>query len=471
MDARKVSFFWLVIALGLAELTCSLESGMIYVVISPLHREYDPALVGWLITAFTLMSAVSAALCGRLGDLFGRRRVMVAMLCVALAGSLLSAVSPNIYLVIAGRALQGASTAILPLAFGILRENCTPAQTTKGVAIMGGVYSVGSGLGLVLGGFIIDNFPWHWIFACSALASLIALVFALRFIPKSPIRFDGGKLDVMGGVLFAPGIALILLGMTFAASSSWLDPLPVSMVVGGFVIMSVWVRHELRQTNPLIDVRLLKDPRIMFANLCMFFTAVGPMLFPIIVMPLLQQPVWTGVGFGVAATFAALIKLPANVSSGLAVVLAGQLSTRFGTRPVLAVSAGFLALGWFSMILFKGSLIFVAVAMLVCLAPAVAVLFSMIPRLVMAAAPDDRTSEATGLTQVVRAVGQATASQVLAFLLATSVVTAPGMAGAFPDATGFSRTFIYMGGFAVLAMITLLALGRWQKRQNLATAD
>lgn len=464
--SRDVPFFWLVIALAAAELTCSLESGMIYVVLSPLHEEYgDPVRIGWLVTGFTLASAAAAALCGRLGDLFGRRRLLLIMLVTAFAGSALSGLAGNLDLVIVGRALQGASTAILPLCFGLLRENCEPAQVTKGVALMGGTYSIGSGLGLVIGGVIVDTLYWQWIFACSSAAALLAILLVLRFVPKSPSSHDGGKLDIWGGILFAPAVAMVLLAITLASSGGWTDRTAQLLALGGLAMLALWVWHELRQEKPLIDVRLLKDPRIMFANLCMFFTSAGPMLFPLVVMPLLQQPTWTGVGFGVAATLAAFIKLPANFSSALAVVFAGQAATRFGTRLVLAWCAGFLALGWASMVFFSSSLVFVAAMMLICLAPAVAILFSMIPRIVMEAAPEDRTSEATGLTQVVRAVGQATASQVLASILATSMVTAPGISGALPDRTAFMRTFIYMGGFSVLAMLTLIALGYWQRRR------
>src|SRR5690606_29382715 len=97
----------------------------------------------------------------RLGDLFGRRRVLLIMLGVAVIGSLISAFSANLTLITFGRVLQGASMAVLPLAFGILRENCPEKQLNVGVGILGGTFSIGVGLGAILGGYIVDNAPWQ----------------------------------------------------------------------------------------------------------------------------------------------------------------------------------------------------------------------------------------------------------------------------------------------------------------------
>lgn len=106
---------------GRAELTCSLESNMIYVILSPLYEEYgDPVLVNWMLTAFMLTSFGAAAIVGRLGDVFGRRRMMMVMLVVAAFGSMLSALSNDLIIVIVGRAFQGATMGILPLCYGVL---------------------------------------------------------------------------------------------------------------------------------------------------------------------------------------------------------------------------------------------------------------------------------------------------------------------------------------------------------------
>src|SRR5690606_8318103 len=161
--------WWLYAALVSAELVCSLESGMIYVAISGLYEQYgDPVAVGWLLTAFTLTAAASAAVAGRLGDLYGRRRVMLWMLAIAFSGSLLSATHPDLDWIIAGRAIQGVSMAILPLGFGILRENVDERHLGLGVSIIGATYTVGGGIGVIIGGVVVDNWHWQGLFHISA---------------------------------------------------------------------------------------------------------------------------------------------------------------------------------------------------------------------------------------------------------------------------------------------------------------
>src|SRR5205814_2976814 len=154
MQTNPPRRFWLVILpLVLAELTCALESNMLYSALSSFYKIFnDPAGVGWLITAFLLMSAAAAAVCGRLGDLFGRSRVLIIMLGIALTGSVMSALAPSLGWIVAGRTLQGASMAILPLCFGVVRENLPPQRVAFAVGVLGGTYTVGCAIGYVLGG-------------------------------------------------------------------------------------------------------------------------------------------------------------------------------------------------------------------------------------------------------------------------------------------------------------------------------
>jgi len=447
------------IALVLAELTCSLESGMIYVALSPLYKIYgDPLSVGWLLTAFTLTSAASAALAGRLGDLFGRRRVILILLGLAAGGSLLSASTTDLSLIIVGRSIQGVSMAILPLGFGVLREAVDPKRLGLGVSIIGSTYTVGGGIGILIGGLIVDRFQWHGIFVVSAVMALLSFLLVFLFVPAVPARSHSKDMDILGGVLFAPAIALMLYGLAEGSGRGWTAFL-LMLILAGFVLFATWFAYEWNRVDPLIDVRLLGRREVGLANLNIFVISIGPLLGPVMILPLLQQPVWTGVGFGAAATVAAFVKLPANALATVGSLLAGTFSQRIDIRLIMMASALVSALGWFGMIIWHDSFWLVCGLVVLSIVPSAAVLLVMTPQIIIQAAPEERTSEATGLTQVIRAFGKAIGVQMIALCFATQqIVTKEG--GAYPGASAYNLVFIVSAGLSILSLVLCLLLPR-----------
>ncbi|MDB5581384.1 MAG: hypothetical protein JWR80_6560 [Bradyrhizobium sp.] len=453
-------FALLLTALMAAELTCSLESNMIYVALSLLYREYgDPVRVNWILTAFMLTSCGSAAIVGRLGDIMGRRRMMIIMLLIATMGSLLSALSQDLTMIIVGRGLQGATMGILPLCYGMLRQHCDEKQITRGIALMGAVYVFGSGIGVILGGVIVDLLNWQWIFAVSAVMGLAALALVIRFVPKTHERADGECFDLVGMLLFIGAMTAILLGCSWLAAANGAGGVaPGALIAAGSVLVLTWVRHELRHPTPFIDIRLLSHRPILLTNLCILFTAAGPMMHPAVMMPFMQQPTWTGTGLGLPASFVGMLKLPAIGAQICILIGCGYMATRYGTWRVVATAAAALTGGWIVMSAHHDSFTLVAALFALILAPGSAVMFTMIPRLIMESVPEDMTSEATGLTQSIRALGQTFSAQIMGFLLATSLVTNPSIKGAFPSDSAYTLAFIAMASLSLAALLSLLAI-------------
>src|SRR5207245_586750 len=170
-----------------------------------------------------------------LGDMFGRKRVMLVVLVLAALGSLVSALSADLFWVIFGRALQGVSAAILPLCFGLVRENLPAANVPVGVGIITATATVGAGAGLILGGLIIATLTWRWIFYCSGGLAVVSTVFMVIFVPPSPRRYTGEGIDVMGGVLFVPAIAALLLAISKGKSWGWSDARTLGLIAGSVV--------------------------------------------------------------------------------------------------------------------------------------------------------------------------------------------------------------------------------------------
>jgi len=443
----------IMIALVLAELTCSLESNMISVALSLLYRQYgDPVKVGWVMTAFLLAAAGTAAVGGRLGDIYGRRRVLLCMLGIALAGSTVSALSSRLEWLIVGRAMQGASMAILPLCFGLVREHWPARRLAFGVGLLGATYALGSGFGVMLGGVIVDRSHWQYIFVVSAALAAVAFVAVLAAVPTSKRAPRHGPLDVVGGLLFVPAVALLLLGLT--RLRYWNEPATSLLIAAGAVLLAVWVRHELHHPDPLIDVRMLRNRQIALANLMITLTAFGPLMENIVMFPLMQQPAWTLVGLGASATLAGMVKIPSNIVSAGATTWAGHLCGRYGARDVVLAGAIISAIGWCLVTVWHGSFWFVSLLIELALSPGVTIVFSQVPNLILEAAPADRSSEATGLSQVIRSLGMAVGSQLVAVLLSSSMVTDPATGrAAYPSEAAYTLTLTVISGFSILAAI------------------
>lgn len=460
----------ILLVLVVAETTSSFEISMMYSALATMYRVFDdPVGVGWLITAYLLVSAASAAVCARLGDLFGRSRLVLAILMCSAAGSTISAFSSTLPWIIFGRALQGMSAAILPLCFGLAREHLPVSRVPVAIGWLAAMASVGAGVGILLGGYLVDHLSWQWIFYFSASHATIALVLVKLLLPASPRGKWAGDLDVVGGMLFVPAIAAILFAVTKGKAWGWGDARTLGMLGGGIAMVVVWVRYEWRHKNPLIDVRQLATRQVGLANVVMAMFGLGTSQLMMVLLLLLQQPVWTGVGMGVSATFAGAVKLPSNFAGLIGAPWSGRIASRRGARRAALVGVSIILAGWATMTAYHGSVWFVGVMTLI-VSLGGAMVFAAVPNLIIEASPQERTSEATGLAQVVRSTFTAVGAQMAIFLLASSTVADPAQGpGVFPAPAAYVLTFAAITVTAVVALLAALALPR--RKQTRVVAD
>ncbi len=470
-DPKRMN--WLVLGVLIAaELTSAFEASMIYAALSGLHRIYkDPALVGWLITGFLLVSAGAAAVCGRLGDLFGRRTVLLWMLALSALGSALSAFAGSLEWIIVGRSIQGMSAAILPLCFGLVRERMPASRVPLALGIVAGTATLGAAFGFMAGGLVVDHFPWQAMFYVSLAMTILGFAVVWLGLAPSVRAVMTQPLDLIGGVLFVPAITGIVFAISKAKAWGWVDARVLGLLAAGLVLLLLWVRHELKQPNPLIDVRLLANRQIGLANLCFALTAFGSLQSQMILLPLLQQPTWTGVGLGASATLAGSLIGSVALLGIFCASWGGNQAGRRGGRHVLLIGTGVLAATWCVLALHHSSLAFVAGAN-VFLLFGMTVLYAAVPVLVVEAAPADRISEATGMSSVIRAVGGALGSQAIAFTLASSTISDPAHGpGSYPTGAAYTAALTLVTVTCVLCLIAGWALPRRTAReQSLASA-
>jgi len=453
----------LLLALVLAEVVSATEATMIYGASRVLTRDFgDPVAVGWAITAFLLVAAGSAAIGARLGDLYGRRRLLLISLALAGLGSVLSAMSSGAGGVIAGRAIQGMAGAVLPLCFGLVRQHLPAQRVPFGVGVVAAAAFVSGGLGFVAGGLIVDHLHWSWIFVVGAGTVLVAWPAVRAFVPADAAASRREPVDWLGVLLLLPALTAVLLAPTQAKAWGWGDLRVWALLGGGLVLLAWWVRHELRVSTPLIDVRLLGRRQLALANLGMALLALGPMQSGLVLSTLLQQPTWTGAGLGLSATVSGLIQAPPMVLAVLIGPACGALAIRRGARAPALLACGLLLLGWTGLLLAHAALPWVA-GMALVKGIGLAAVFAAAPMLIVEASPAERTSETTGVSSVLRHVFNAIGSQVVALALASSTVSdAAHGPGRFPAPEALNLALGLICGLAVVAFVVTWCLPRRQ---------
>jgi MFS family permease len=450
----------ILVTLVLAEIITSFEVSMIYAALPTIAREFaDPVGAGWLITGYLLVGSVSAGLSSRLGDLFGRRRMVLAMLACSATGSLISAFSTDLGGLIAGRALQGMSAALLPLSIGIVRERLPKARVPIAIGWLAAMATFSAGAGLLLGGFLVDHAGWRTMFWFGAAHGLIAFMLVAYKVPASTRKALAQRLDWLGGILYAPAVALLLWALSRLKMHGLTDPLTLGALVAGAALLATWLFIEWRHPAPMIDVRRIAHRDVGLPMALMFLFGLGTAQLMLVLMALAQQPVWTGVGLGLTATMAGLVKLPSNFMGLFGAPWGGHIAARRGARSAATLGAFFILLGWCALSAWHSAVWMLALwAMVVALGGAM--MMSAVPNLLVEVVASERTSEFVGLSQVVRTLGTAIGTQVASVLLATELVRSAGPGPAFPSGGAYLLTMLAITAVAGGCWVCAVALPR-----------
>ena len=296
--------------LTFAGIAFALQQTMILPALPTLQHELGTTTTWatWLLTGFLLSASVATPVLGKLGDQYGKERLLVISLGIFFLGSVGAAFAWDISSLIACRILQGAGGAVFPLSFSIIKDEFPREKVSVAVGVVSAVFGVGGGLGLVLSGLIVDHLSWRWIFGLGAIGVGIAVVLVHLFVPESPIK-TRSRVDVPGAALLSLGLVALLVALTEGERWGWLS----GPVLGLFALAAgslvAWVRVELRVPEPMVDMRMMANRPVLYANLTGLITGLA-MFGTFAVVPLLVQlpnglpPALAGLadyGFGASA--------------------------------------------------------------------------------------------------------------------------------------------------------------------------
>jgi MFS family permease len=430
-------------------------------ILTPLQAELPQLLdapredTAWVITITLLVSAVFTPISGRLGDMYGKRRIVLLVLALLVVGSIVAALSRSIEPIIVGRALQGVGMGVIPLGISILRDVLPRRRLTSAVALVSATLGVGGALGLPVSALVSEHADWHLLFALAAVLGVIAFVLVLFVVPPTTLR-TGGRFDFIGAIGLAIGLTSVLLLVARGNEWGWLTPVSISLAVGGAVVLLLWGVYERRRPDPLIDLVTSARPPVLLTNLASIAMGFAFFAASVVFPQKLTLPTDLG-GFGLTLLGASLVLMPSGFVMLIVSQFAGRLERLIGARFMLASGAGALGCGYLAALLLPAGWVSVLCANAL-IGLGLGLGFAAMPTLIMRAVPPTETAAANGLNTLMRALGTSLASAAVAAVLAQQSLTVDGVTA--PTADAFQTAILLGVAAAVLAATLAICIPR-----------
>ena len=427
-----------------------------------------PAILGaspddavWAITATLLASAVSIPIVGRLGDMLGKRRMLMLSLIPLILGSVLCAMAGSLLPMVAGRALQGLGMGVIPLGISLLRELLPTDRVGPAVATMSASMGIGGAIALPFAAAIAEYASWRGMFWAFAGFAALALAAVAWLVPKGAPGKKGESFDFLGAILLAGSLVSLLLAVSKGAAWGWSSGGVLGLLGAAAVLLVVWVRQELRTQHPLVNVRSLATRPVALTNLASFLIGFAMYAQSLVIPQLMQLPEQTGYGLGQSMLQMALWLIPGGITMMIASALGSRLTSRRGPKTTLVSGAAVVALGYGVSLLLLGTVWGLMIAAII-ISAGVGLAYGAIPMLVMGSVPPSETAAANGFNTLVRSVGTSGASALIGVILAALSTDVAGHM--VPALSGFQLTLVIGGGAALLAAVVALCIPRAGRR-------
>ena len=296
----------------------------------------------WAITAYLLTSTISVPFWGKLSDLYGRKPIFMIGIVIFLIGSALSGLSQNMGMLIVFRGIQGIGAgSLFPVALAVIGDLFTPQERGKYQGLFGAVFGVAFIAGPLIGGFLTENYGWHWIFYVNIPIGIVSLVVINRLLPTVKTSNASKNFDILGGAIFTVAITLLLLGLTNKGLTNatthtlfeWTDPIVGGLIVAGLIGVVLFVLAESRAKEPIIPLHLFRIRTYSSSMVASFFAAFA--FFGAIVF----LPRWFQIVQGYSPTDSGLAALPLMVGLIFSSIVSGLIVSRTGHYKWLTVGS------------------------------------------------------------------------------------------------------------------------------------
>lgn len=454
---------WLGLALiATAQFVVIMDTSIVGVALPYIQRDlgFTAESLSWVFNAYVVAFGGLLLLGGRLSDAFGAKKIFVTGWLVLIAGSVLAGAATSVGAEIAGRAIQGAGSALIaPAALTLLMMLFGgTSDLPKAFAIYGAAAPIGGAAGVFIGGVLTEYTSWPWVFYATIPLALIVLAFTATALPRTE-RGASGPIDIAGAVTVTGGLAAVVYGIVMAPEVGWLTPTTIGALVIGVALLIAFFVIQSRSRTPLLRLGLLKAPQLGAANGAQLVLG-GAWVSMWFFLNLYLQQVLGASAFAAGAALLPMTGLVVLVMVGLA----PRLQTRFGAKALIVTGLVILAAGllWMSFISPDGS--YVVDVLPASLLSALGMSLTFVPSLGTAinAAPPAETGVASGLVSTSYQIGSA-------LTLAILTAVAYGVAGIDPSpvnlTAGYSAAFLGAAGLALAGAIVSAIAMRSPKRE------
>ena len=422
----------------------------------PIMLNTSAADASWVITVTLLAGAVITPIAGRLGDMFGKRLILLLSLLLLTGGSIICALSDTLLPMVVGRGLQGLAMGAIPLGIGILRDELPREKMGSAVATMSATMGVGGAIGLPASAAVAQFANWHTLFWGAAGLGAITFAAVLFLLPRSALRTPA-RFDFLGALGLAAALVALLLPISKGSVWGWGSLLTLSCFAAALVLLLLWGFHELRTKSPLVDLRISARAPILFTNFASIAVGFSMYAMNLAFPQLLMAPASTGYGMGLTMLQAGLVLTPGGLMMMAISPVSARLSARSGPKVTLITGTAVIGAGYVLALVLNSQMWHLALASMV-ICGGIGLAYAAMPALIMGAVEQRETGAANGLNALMRSVGTAVSAAVTGVVLASM----SSMVGKVPVPTlaGFQMSFVLAIASALLAIILALFIPR-----------
>jgi EmrB/QacA subfamily drug resistance transporter len=459
---RRVETKWLIaIAFVLGLFMEILDMTVLNTALPAIGRDFgvEQSTLQYALTGYLVSLAIFIPASGWVADRFGSKWTFAFAIGVFTFASALAGASQSMEMLIAARVLQGVGGGMLtPVGTTMLFRAFPNEERAKASAVLAFPIMIAPAMGPILGGWLTDNYSWRWIFYLNLPIGIIGLIFTLMFVPNQ--REDtSSKFDLAGFLLAGAGLAMLLVGLERTPSHGWSDPFTTGLMVGGGLLLALFVAVELRIREPLLDLRLFRDRNFTAGNV-MVLISTGAMMGILFLVPLMLQQL-----MGLTATESGLVTLSQVVGMMLVMPVGARIYPILGARRMMASGFAVLAAAIFAfstlemdtnLWVFRALLLVVGVAMALIMVPSQTATFETITH--------HDTAKASSLFSTMRQFASAAGVAIISTVLSTRINS--NLDGLDPQATGadmlqaaftgYEQTFVVSAVLAVIGIALVL---------------
>ena len=425
------------------------------------------SIASWITSAFLIVGAAVAPLFGKLGDIYGKKKILLTVLLFYIAGVGLAGFATNIYLLIGARAIQGIGFAIVPLGLAIITDIFPKEKVATAQGIISGTFAIGAAAGLIIGAYVVQDLSWEWAFHTAFILSIILFIIVAVMLKKDQPGVKS-KVDYTGATILMSGIVLVLLYLTEAPHLGWLSAENILFLIPGIVLTMGFFVFENKRANPLIHLSLLRIRNVLVANLVGILSSLSMFLMFFAVIYYAQYPAPYGLGLNIIDT--GLTLAPATLVMLIVGPIIGRLVTRIGPKPILVTGASVSIVGLLLFIFNRSTTTALTIDVAVGLVGLVSLIIPIV-NMISVSLPKENTAVGLGMNTMLRnlggAIGPVLATTILSTYYDTIKLPVPPFTVSFGNATAFNSTF----AIGIVLMILIITLSLTVKNYSFRKAN